>query len=416
MVGTTLSTERYGHTATVLGNALYIQGGLVAQVVNNIERSMLGTDGSLGPFTTAPRSAMATVRTGHTNVIVGNYLYTLGGLGAAGPGGALSAVERATINTGGAINTFAGGVGTDLQDGSESHASAVIGNHLYVFGGLGSSAILSRVERADIAADGSLGSFAKLAGTVLSTGRYLHTCAVAGNHVYLIGGRIGAFPTLTIDHTVIAADGTLGFIEPASVELQIPRQSPTAVTIGNHLYVIGGIGDTESPTTVERADIAADGSLGGFSIVPGVNLSVVRSGHTSVVLGSFLYNLGGISGSSVLSTVERATIKPDGSLGPFAIVPGVTLKNARAYHASVVVGNYLYVLGGEGLTQDLDSVERSAIAADGSLGTFAPVPGIKLATTRTGLTAVALTGQIYVLGGSQLTSVERAALGAGDGL
>jgi N-acetylneuraminic acid mutarotase len=416
IVGTTLSTGRSGHTATMLGNALYVEGGLGAQGSSGIERSILGADGSLGPFIAAPQASMATLRAGHTNAILGNYLYALGGLNLAGS--VLSTVERAAINAGSAIAMFDGNAGPSLQVASQSHTTAVIGNYLYVFGGLGNAGFLSRVERAEIASDGSLRPFATLAETVLSNGRDLHACAVAGNHVYLIGGRVKNAPTPTIDHSAIAADGTLGFIEPASVSLTTSRDGLTAVVIGNHLYVLGGFSGGGTQATVERATIGADGSLGRFSIVPGVNLTGPRTGHTSVVLGNFLYNLGGNSGGGpVLATVERATINQDGSLGPFALVPGVTLTSARAFHTSFVIGSYLYVSGGQGATPELDSVERSPIAVDGSLGPFAPVPGVKLGTARLEATAVVLAGQVYVLGGQgpagRLTSVERAVLAGG---
>jgi hypothetical protein len=356
---------------------------------------------------------MATARTGHTNAIVGDHLYTLGGESTPA-GGALRAVERATINGGGAITTFEPLAGATLQVGSDSHTSAVIGDHLYVIGGEGTGGgRLSRIERADIADDGSLGPFATLTSPSLSVGRFLHACAIAGDHVYLIGGRPTSMATSEIDESLVAADDALGFIEPAAVALQTARFGHTAVAIGDHLYVLGGTG------AVERADIAAGGSLGRFAAVSDPGVSVNRSGHTSVVLGNFLYNVGGTSGSAVLNTVERAPVNPDGSLGPFVPVPGVMLGNARAYHASIVVGNYLYVLGGQDSTGALASVERSAIAADGSLGPFAAT-SVTLATGRIGPTVVALAGHIYVLGGrgpaGVLTSVERAALAPGGGL
>jgi hypothetical protein len=193
------------------------------------------------------------------------------------------------------------------------------------------------------------------------------------------------------------------------------------VILGDHLYVIGGAGSATSLITVEQAAIAADGSLGPFQIVPGVSLSEPRSGHTSVVLGKFVYNVGGMSDSAALASIERAPIGASGSLGSFAAFPGAHLVTARVHHASIVVGNTLYVLGGEvitnGVTTPLDSVERSTIAPDGSPGPFEIVPGVKLVTARAGLTAAALGGQVYVLGGrgpaGRLRSVERAALVSG---
>jgi hypothetical protein len=47
-----------------------------------------------------------------------------------------------------------------------------------------------------------------------------------------------------------------------------------------------------------------------------------------VLIGNYLYVLGGFA-TSPLSSVERAQIHADGSLGPFALLPDVTLITAR---------------------------------------------------------------------------------------
>ena len=49
---------------------------------------------------------------------------------------------------------------------------------------------------------------------------------------------------------------------------------------------------------------------------------------------------------SNVNSVERATINADGSLGAFSIVPDVALVTARGDHTTVVIGDWLYVLGG----------------------------------------------------------------------
>lgn len=57
-------------------------------------------------------------------------------------------------------------------------------------------------------------------------------------------------------------------------------------------------------------------------------------------------------------------INADGSLGPFAAVSGVTLTIGRSFSASAVVGNYLYVVGGQDNNAAMNSVERATLSAN----------------------------------------------------
>ncbi len=43
---------------------------------------------------------------------------------------------------------------------------------------------------------------------------------------------------------------------------------------------------------------------------------------------------------------ERAPIAAEGSLGPFELLSGITLKESRGFHSILVIGGYLYMLGG----------------------------------------------------------------------
>jgi hypothetical protein len=82
-----------------------------------------------------------------------------------------------------------------------------------------------------------------------------------------------------------------------------------------------------------------------------------------VVLGRWLYVIGGeTTGDVIDGTFERAEIGDDGSLGPFELVPQVALAKPRIEFGTAVVGPWLYVFGGfDGVTQ-LSTVERVRIA------------------------------------------------------
>jgi hypothetical protein len=204
-----------------------------------------------------------------------------------------------------------------------------------------------------------------------------------------------------------------------SVHLATGRHDHTVVVLGSFLYVLGG-SDGSALNSVERTTIDADGSLGPFAIVPDSALKTARSGHTISVIRDIVYIVGG-TGGSILSTVELAVINSDGSLGAFAIVPDTHLTVGRAGHTSAVVGSNLYVFGGAtrsetGATIYLESIERGAIAADGSLTSLGPVFGVNMGARAEHSTAV-IGRYLYVLAGNSfgpLTSVSRAPFDAGN--
>jgi hypothetical protein len=165
--------------------------------------------------------------------------------------------------------------------------------------------------------------------------------------------------------------------------LVTPRDTHTSALIGRYLYIIGGVGANGSLSSVEQAMVNADGTLGQFAIVRST-LVTPRRAHTSRVIGNRLYVIGGF-GDAPLSSVEQATVEPDGSIGAFTTAEDIALVDARASHANVVVGSYLYVIGGLSTTM-LNTVERATIHADGSIGPFSAVPEVRLATARHGHT------------------------------
>jgi len=124
--------------------------------------------------------------------------------------------------------------------------------------------------------------------------------------------------------------------------------------IGRFVYIIGGLsfvvaGPSMVQRSVARAPIQSDGSLGSFALVPDVNLITARFGHRSVVIGKYLYVLGGsvnLNGDPVAS-IERALINSGGSLGSFESIS--TALRTPGVASSMIVGNSLYVFtGGNG--------------------------------------------------------------------
>jgi hypothetical protein len=268
----------------------------------------------------------------------------------------------------------------------------VIGKNLYVLGGVGGSGTLGTVERAPLDADSVLGKF-EIVSDVTIGGRHGHTVAYADNYLYLLGGSDDIRFLDYGERASLNVSGSLGpFAVIPGITLTLPRAHCASVVLGNYLYVLGGAGD---PTRVERSSINADGTLGSFSLVPGVVMANPRDGLTTAVIENYLYVFGGFSNS-----IERANIGLDGSLGAFETVSASLVTTRIGLTATVSSRGYLYINGGISSNDPpAVSIERATIGSDGSLGAFSTFPGGD-AIARDFLSTPVIGDYIYVLGGS----------------
>lgn len=234
-----------------------------------------------------------------------------------------------------------------------------------MFGGIGSGAFLQDIEVATIAADDTPSTVTP--GMALSSERGSQVQVVIGGRIYLIGGD-GPSTLSSVDAATVSATSELGAFAEAPIQLATARFGACGAVVGSSVYVLGGNDGTQAIASVERATVAADGSLGSFAD-SGVALTLPRLGATAAVIGSYLYVGGGNSnGTDVGTTLERAPIAADDSLGPFAAVTDVAFAIGHEFHTSTVIGGFVYEIGGIGASSTV--VDRASIAADGTLGAF----------------------------------------------
>jgi len=201
--------------------------------------------------------------------------------------------------------------------------------------------------------------------------------------------------------------------------LNIARAGAAVVKSGHHLYVIGGVDGRRFLRSVEVTTINADGSLAPWQLTSG--LQEERGFFSAVEAGGYLYVAGGGNGDNgkhLLQSVERAAISADGSLGPWQTLDSALVLPRRCVKL-LLQDKRLYALGGFGGTL-LDSVESAVIRADGTLGPWRLEP--KTMTTPRYVNAAKQVGDLAIvigghreIGGVGLKAVEVARLGA-DGV
>jgi hypothetical protein len=153
-------------------------------------------------------------------------------------------------------------------------------------------------------------------------------------------------------------------------DMNVARAGAATVVNDNFIYMIGGVDGREFLRSVEYAPILPDGRIGEWKM--GARLIEERGFTEAVVKNGYIYVVGGgngLNGQHLLTTIERAKINSDGSLGQWRQEDNRTLLPRRCTKLSLI-GDYLYSFGGFGGTL-LDSVEFSKIDADGKLGKWA---------------------------------------------
>lgn len=256
-------------------------------------------------------------------------------------------------------------------------------------------------------------------GSGLVRARWSQTSDRIGNWLYVVGGADGSGAMGSVERAQVLAGGHLGPFEATNVTLRVPRDDHASLIVGSWLYVFGG--DRQgSLDSIERAPIGSGGELGDFQLSD-VRLTTRRDEHTVTRIGRYVYVIGGIRGPIQLASVERAEVRADGSLGPFA--PYSRSLTANRYgHWVVVHEGSLYVVGGLSDNSDASEVERARVGPDGELGPFERT-GVRISEVRDSPIAMGLGGWLYVIAGARenafhikLNSVEAARFtGAGLG-
>jgi hypothetical protein len=178
--------------------------------------------------------------------------------------------------------------------------------------------------------------------------------------------------------------------------LTTPRQGLAAVEVNGFLYAMGGARGTDFLASTEYAKIHADGSLGSWT--PGPPMHEARGYFDAVFYEGHIYVVGGgngVAGGNLLRSVERARVRPDGTLAAWEREPHEMVMPRRCSKIVLIDGS-IYAIGGFGGDM-LNSVEHAQIKPGGGTGEWFEEPE-RLTTMRYISGVKSVDGTVYVVG------------------
>ena len=173
------------------------------------------------------------------------------------------------------------------------------------------------------------------------------------------------------------------------------RNHYSSVVLGSGIYVIGGSGEAGGGSN----DVwkSSDGGAAWTQVTTAASTRFSkRRSHSSVVLNDAIYVIGGFD-SGIVSLLNDVWKSTDGGRNWVKVPTTGTIFSPRHRHSSVVLGSDIYVIGGSNGTRPVDDIIWKS--GDGGVS-WQPVPttGITF-SPRSSPGSVVLGSDIYVIGG-----------------
>ena len=403
---TALSTARSYFGAVAYNNKMYILGGLSASTTvlssNTVQMANINPMGTLTTWTTTGTYGLSTTASGNryglTAHIYNDTLYVIGG-DATFSGTPVATVDYSKLNSDGTMNPWKA-TSSLLTSGRLTGGgvfSTIFGGYMYVNGGCTAvnasgycTSIATDVQLASINADGSISEFNTILG--LTNDRFAHTFIAWQGGLYRLGGcrsqdsSSGACTdtVLDVDYGVINVEG-----EASTVASSVPSGTapcsggspygcdlPGVATVGNilnntvlqngFLYIMGGctVANCGSASNgIIYTSIGSDGSLtkpaacsGSYSAsycVNSTNLPTNMASSGTATFNGTIYLVGGWpSVNSVYYTTPAAdgtisswSSKTLGTIGATNVSYAFAYTRANPASAGTYPGN-LYIFGG----------------------------------------------------------------------
>lgn len=241
-------TDRFGASATVLNNRIYVAGGCIGvldceNATNAVEHALLNPDGTIGTWSTT--TSLPADRVYGQLEQAGGTLYYLGGQDDMEA--AQSTIYYATPDSSGAIgswSTASGGVGDTAGGGAVSRTqfgATVWNNRIFVLGGYDTSTTPSATVfvSPQLSTGGNIAADSWTSSTSFDVARNGATAIAYANSLYLLGGYDGLNFLSDVQYTQINEDGSL---DDWNYTTSLPRNVSHAdgFAANGYMYIFGG--------------------------------------------------------------------------------------------------------------------------------------------------------------------------------
>lgn len=234
----------------------------------------------------------------------------------------------------------------------------------------------------------------------------------SGSNLYVVGGSTGAGAVADVSVSEVASDGNLS-AWVAGPSLPEPRTDAAAIALSGVPYIVGGLDASGAPTTSVFVGEVENGVVQRWSLSNGedgtvdLTLPVALSQAAGASTTGGLYVFGGRTADGLSDQVMRAATDADGRLSGWQVIGELPLPEPRAGATAAAVGEFVYVLGGEGLAGPSSTIYRlstnqgaPAVDAQGLLIGWATAPTAQqLPAPRTQAATFTANGAVYVIGG-----------------
>jgi hypothetical protein len=194
-----------------------------------------------------------------------------------------------------------------------------------------------------------------------------------GTDIFLAGGTTPTGVTASVLKTTTTADGNFGPWSEAP-GLPAPRTDATNLSVSGRPFVIGGLDADGKPTQTVYAATLDEGKVTGWVEVEALKLPIALSGAMAVADANGIWLMGGRTADGLSASTWRAEIVPNSDpveLETWVEHPELALPdssgqpNGRAHGVAGLIGEYMYVVGGETSLGPTGDVLRLQLDAEG---------------------------------------------------
>lgn len=234
----------------------------------------------------------------------------------------------------------------------------------------------------------------------------------SGAYLYVVGGSNGSSAVADVSVSEVASDGNLT-AWTAGPALPEPRTDAVAIALSGVPYIVGGLDASGAPTTTVYQGIVESGVIQGWVLANGedrtvdLTLPVAISDAAGTSTAGGLYLFGGRTADGLSSQLLFAQTDETGKLTSWRSIGELPLPEPRAGATAAAVGEFLYVLGGEGLAGPSTTIYRLSTSdgvpatddEDVLLGWASAPTAEQLPVARAQAATFTSNGAIYVIGG-----------------